>query len=415
MGHACRFDRSSTLELTYNQVGAALDVAGVRAQQVLRRGETYQIVSSISIADADSLRVSGDLYPAWVIDSFLQVPTEVTQRTRDLAQQIVKQAGATTPYDQAQAVTNWLRENITYDPNIDAPPSTVEPVDYVLFTSRRGYCNYYASAEVVMLRSLGIPARLAVGFNQGQADTVNVTFHVLEENAHAWPEVFFPNYGWVEFEPTASQAPLVRPAHPAVVVANPGPTPPPDDLTGGHIKDNHRVPGQTDPTANAGQSSFLQNLLAHIPWQAVLLSAAGLLVGAIVLGLLSIRAGLIGWENLGRPGKWLMHRRGQIVPSAIGLVYLQLERAARWLGLPSTGSTTPFERAAAFAVVMPNARPAVDAITGEYVAERYSPRPADAGLAQRAWRGIRFQVWHDAIRAFLLDVLEEDPPIQSHH
>jgi hypothetical protein len=96
------------------------------------------------------------------------------------------------------------------------------------------------------------------------------------------------------------------------------------------------------------------------------------------------------------------------------LVYLQLERAARWLGLPSGGSVTPFERAAAFAQLLPETRPAVDTITGEYVAERYSPRPADAGKAQQAWRGVRFKIWHDAIRSFLLDVLEEDPLPQEH-
>src|SRR5206468_723542 len=69
-------DRTSTLELTYAQGQASPDVAGVRAQQVLRRGETYQIVSSMSVADADSLRASGILYPNWVTGSFLQVPPE---------------------------------------------------------------------------------------------------------------------------------------------------------------------------------------------------------------------------------------------------------------------------------------------------------------------------------------------------
>src|SRR5438477_587036 len=99
---------------------------------------------------------------------------------------------------------------MTYSQSGAAPDVAGVSAQQVL---RRGYCNYYASAEVIMLRSLGIPARLAVGFNQGQVDTSTNTFHILEQNAHAWPEVFFPNYGWVEFEPTASESPLVRPAH----------------------------------------------------------------------------------------------------------------------------------------------------------------------------------------------------------
>jgi transglutaminase-like putative cysteine protease len=403
-------DRGTTLEVTYSpQAGAAQDVAGVRAQQVLRRGETYQIVSSISVADADSLRASGTNYPAWVTASFLQLPAEVTQRTRDLAQQIVKQAGATTPYDQAQAITEWLRQNITYDQNIDAPPPSVEPVDYVLFTSHRGYCNYYASGEVVLLRSLGVPARLAVGFNQGQADAATSTFHVLEQNAHAWPEVFFPSYGWVEFEPTDSEAPLVRPIHPAASATGADNTQQPNDTLSNRDKENRAQPNDGNPATPLGQLSLLQAWAARIPWQALLIGAAATLFSAVLLGLLSIRAGVIGWENLGRPGRWLMRRRGMLVPSAIGLIYLQLERAARWLGLPSSESVTPYERAAAFGQMLPETRPAVDTITDEYVAERYSPRPADAEVAQRAWRGVRFKIWHDAIRAFLLDVLEEDP------
>src|SRR5205823_12348521 len=147
------------------------------------------------------------------------------------------------------------RKNITYDQNIDAPPSNVDPVDYVLFTTRRGYCNYYASAEVIMLRSLGIPARLAVGFNQGQVDTSTNTFHILEQNAHAWPEVFFPNYGWVEFEPTASEAPLVRPVHAAVASTSPDASPTPDDTLSNKDKQNrNEQPAQTPAVSNSPAS-----------------------------------------------------------------------------------------------------------------------------------------------------------------
>jgi transglutaminase-like putative cysteine protease len=402
-------DRNTTLEMTYSPAGAAPDVAGLRAQQVLRRGETYQIVSSISVADDDSLRGDGTVYPDWVNADFLQLPPEVTQRTRDLAKQIVSEAHATTPFDKAQAITDWLRNNITYDQNIDAPPSNVDPVDYVLFTSRRGYCNYYASAEVVMLRSLGVPARLAVGFNQGQVDTSTNTFHVLEENAHAWPEVFFPRYGWVEFEPTASEAPLVRPEHAAAAVTTPDATPTPNDTLSNKDKQNRAEQQAQDTPAANTPVSFLENLIAHIPWQVVAVAAGAFLVALIGLAVVSVRLGVFGWENLGKPGRWVLGRRGLGVPSAIGLVYLQLERAASWLGLPGGSAVTPFERAAAFSTLLPETRPAVDAITGEYVAERYSRRAADAGRAQSAWKGVRFKIWHDAIRAYLLDVLEEDP------
>ena len=405
-------DRNTTLEMTYDETGAAVDVVGLRAQQVLRRGETYQTVSSMSVADSTSLRAAGSTYPAWVNSHFLQLPPEITPRTRALAEQIVQAAGARNPYDQAQAITEWLRANITYDLNIDAPPANVEPVDYLLFTSRRGYCNYYATAEVVLLRSLGIPARMAVGFNQGKANPSSGAFEVLEQNAHAWPEAFFAGYGWVEFEPTASEAPLIRPERVASD-ANPTSTETPalNALEDGRNIHEENLNRDTTPATPAVSAiPPLLAWLAAVPWTSVALAVGGLALGALVLGAFSLRAGLIGWENLGRGGRWVMARRGQAMPSAIGLVYMQLERAANWLGLAQGSSITPFERAAALSLALPDARPGVDIITAEYVAERYSPRPADAGLAERAWNAMRFKVWHDTLRIFLLELLEEEPP-----
>jgi transglutaminase-like putative cysteine protease len=402
-------DRISNLELTYDSLGTVQDVAGVRAQQVLRRGETYQIVSSISVADSTSLRAAGQGYPPWVAETFLQLPPEITSRTRDLAQQIVREAGAANPYDRTVAVTQWLRDHITYDQNIEAPPPNVEPIDYVLFTSRRGYCNYYASAEVILLRSLGIPARLAGGFNQGKLDAGTGIYHVLEENAHAWPEVYFPNYGWIEFEPTASEDPLVRPEAAATTTTDTGPDEPPlNDLENGrttHEENMNR--GETTSAPPPVQTPLIVLWLQRVPWTSVLFTLGALVLAVVAVTVLSLRAGLIGLESLGRPGRWVMARQGRALPSAIALVYMQLERVANWLGLTSNQATTPFERSAALSMALPAAQPGFETITNEYVAEQYSQRPADSGIAERAWRAIRLTVWHDAIRSFLLEVLEE--------
>ena len=243
-------------------------------------------------------------------------------------------------------------------------------------------------------------------------DTASSSFHVLEQNAHAWPEVYFPNYGWVEFEPTASESPIIRPAHAAAATPDPNATATPDDTLSNKDKLNRAEQNAQNAATPTPPGTFLGNLIARIPLQAVAIGAGTVLAALVVLGLLSIRMGVFGWENLGRPGRWVLRRRGLLVPSAIGLVYLQLERAARWLGISSSNSVTPFERAAAFTQLLPDTGPAVNTITNEYVAERYSPRAADASLAEQAWHGVRFQIWHDALRSFLLDVLEEDPPLE---
>jgi transglutaminase-like putative cysteine protease len=97
-------------------------------------------------------------------------------------------------------------------------PATPEnTLEWVLFEYKKAYCVYYATSEILMLRSLGIPARMAVGFSQGagfsekediiEDDRVARRFLVREKNAHAWPEVYFPGIGWVEFEPTESAPP----------------------------------------------------------------------------------------------------------------------------------------------------------------------------------------------------------------
>jgi len=406
------FDRAGTLEITFDPAAAAHnDIIAVRSQQVLRRGEVYQMISAISIADEQSLQKAGTEYPAWVREGFLAVPPEVSQRTRDLARQIVTEAGAITPYDQAVAITNWLRANITYDQNIDAPPPNVEPIDYVLFVSRRGYCNYYASAEVLLLRSLGVPARLAVGFSAGTLDERTNVYHVLEQNAHAWPEVFFPTYGWVEFEPTTSESPLIRPVRAVTDASGDSVDPnaigditdPGDNLDDLILPEDLAGPAALTPANQA--LLFLQNL----PWPAIGLGALSLALAGLLLGLFSLRAGVIGWENFGRLGTWVMQRSGQALPTGVVLVYMQFERAARWLGLPGGAATTAHERAAAFTQALPEAGPGVATLTHEYVTEQYSPRPADPANAQRAWRGIRWQVWRDTLRAYLLEVFEEGP------
>ena len=82
------------------------------------------------------------------------------------------------------------------------------------FDLKQGFCNYYASIEVLMLRSVGVPARMAVGFAEGGFDNEANVYIVRSLDSHAWPEVYFPEIGWIEFEPTGNQDPLLRPDRP---------------------------------------------------------------------------------------------------------------------------------------------------------------------------------------------------------
>ncbi|HUG21594.1 transglutaminase domain-containing protein, partial [Piscinibacter sp.] len=137
-----------------------------------------------------------------VSELFVQLPDSLPQRVADLAATIIAEAGADNPYDAAVALETYLR-TLPYDLTVPAAPPGEDTVDYFLFTLQRGYFDYHASALAVMLRSAGIPARVAVGYAIDAEDVkANGTFRIQKNDAYTWVEVFFPQYGWVVFNPT---------------------------------------------------------------------------------------------------------------------------------------------------------------------------------------------------------------------
>ncbi|MEN4099923.1 MAG: transglutaminaseTgpA domain-containing protein, partial [Anaerolineaceae bacterium] len=177
------------------------DLIGVIADPSIRPQGVFRAESLVAVPTIYQLREAGSDYPAWT-ERYLQLPEDFSPRVRELARQIV--GDETNPYDQVQLITQFLRTEIEYQAVIEEPPIHVDLMEWFLFEYQKGFCNYYATAHVLMLRSLGIPARIAVGFAQGEFNEEDKHFEVREENSHAWPEVYFPGIGWVEFEPTAA-------------------------------------------------------------------------------------------------------------------------------------------------------------------------------------------------------------------
>lgn len=140
-----------------------------------------------------------------ITERYLQLPETLPTRVRELAVDVVK--GRETPYDQARAIEMYFRQNgFRYDTDEVAIPSEDQDyVDQFLFETKIGYCDNFSSAMVVMLRSIGIPARWVKGFAGG--DTIDSngsmrTFEITNNDAHSWVEAYIPNVGWVNFEPT---------------------------------------------------------------------------------------------------------------------------------------------------------------------------------------------------------------------
>ncbi len=160
--------------------------------------KTYSVVSRLPFVSINQLKEA----PPQRREEYMALPPDLPQRVRDLAQSLT--AGATTDYDKATAIERYIR-TFRYDLNVSAPPPGRDVVDYFLFDSKAGYCDYDASAMVVLLRAAGVPTRMATGYAGGSFDYQRNVYVITGEQGHAWPEVYFSGIGWVEFEPTPSQ------------------------------------------------------------------------------------------------------------------------------------------------------------------------------------------------------------------
>ncbi len=164
---------------------------------------SYTMLSWTLAASVGQLKTATGHYPDPVIDLYLQLPKELPSRVVDLAARLTR--GLANEYDKAKRVEDYLRTNYPYDLSVSNPPPGRDVVDYFLFEAEGGFCSYHASAMTVMLRSLGIPARVVSGYAMGSYDFEREAYAVLEGDTHAWVEVYFPDYGWIEFEPTPNR------------------------------------------------------------------------------------------------------------------------------------------------------------------------------------------------------------------
>lgn len=159
---------------------------------------SYEVISDVGVPSPDLLRAASEEYPPEIRRVYLQTP-DLNPRIAEIAAEVT--AGTATNYDRAVAIERWLSTNFSYSLN----PPEVDPADPVgsfLTRARSGYCEYFAASMAVMLRTLGIPSRIVNGFQTGSYNRVGKDFIVRARDAHSWVEVYFPEYGWIEFDPT---------------------------------------------------------------------------------------------------------------------------------------------------------------------------------------------------------------------
>lgn len=168
---------------------------------------TYSIISWVPEVSVRDLQTASEEYPSW-IERYLEVPLTVPERVEELSRGVTQ--GMETPYDKAKAIESYLR-TFPYTTTITKAPLERDVVDYFLFELEKGYCDYFSTAMTIMARSMGVPARVAMGYATGSLEPEAGEFVVLEKDAHSWVEVYFPEYGWIEFEPTPYRSTFERP------------------------------------------------------------------------------------------------------------------------------------------------------------------------------------------------------------
>jgi transglutaminase-like putative cysteine protease len=408
-------------DVAHNPDGT-VEMSAFHANPPVRAGGVYEVHSSFNDVTVAQLRAAGVDYPTWVTARYLQLAPDVTPRFYDLARQITLEMD--NPYDKAAAITSYLRTFIRYSETLSSPPPlNRDPVEWFLFDAREGYCSYYAAAEVILLRTLGIPARVAVGYAEGERESGSDIYLyggdgtslwpedsglyvVRESDSHAWPEVYFPGLGWVEFEPTAARPPIYRPLG--------------DDELG--IAEDSLF--DLDADQRERWEERMEELEIMVPvdelsepvvpsvgpppvvWVLLLVSGVGLLLIALVLRKhgsrifapvpVLVQKGLRRFD-LQPPAvlhRWLVYATSPLLSRA----YQEINYALVRLGASPHPADTPAERALALGRLLPEAAKPARSLLAEYHAMAYGTRPGNLGIAQRAGRSIRELSWRAALR-----------------
>jgi transglutaminase-like putative cysteine protease len=366
-------------------VPAEPDVLAVRAAGgSAEAGDPYQLTASVSSAEPDQLREAGEEYAPWLWARYIQLPPDMPARVGDLAHEIT--AGAETPYDRAVAVEEYLKTNLTYNLAIDPPPLGADGVDHFLFDSREGYSEYFGSAMTVLMRSLGVPARMATGYTSGNSLDGSSLYIVSDHHSHGWTEVYFPEFGWIAFEPTPGrEIPIAIPPeeqarHRAAMDGGADAGDLPCEIEE-ECEDFETMFDEEDLlTRGVGADGWDNTVRAAVPW------ATGLGAAAVLLALIA----------------WVIWRWLLATPRDVPTAYRRLRRLGGLASLPLREHQTPNQWAARLAAALPEQQSAIRQIVNAYARRTYSGRATaeatDADSIAEAWQALRFPLALYALR-----------------
>ena len=355
-------------------------------QSPLTPGEHYQAISLISTATVQDL--SAVQFPSdnsallsTVGQSYVQTPADL--KYFPIVQSKLNQwiQGSTNAYSKIKAIESHLSDSTQFAYSVNNPPvpQNIDAAAWLLQT-QRGYCTYYATTMVVMVRMLGIPARIVNGFTQGSLQNKNTnTWVVNGTDAHSWVQVYFPSYGWINFDPTPGYS--VPAASTTQQSAPPVKTPPPARptpiATPGHQKPQPQPTPRsgaigTGKNASSGNATVRQNLF-------LTLSLVILLGSLAVFGLALFKRYK---DN---------HPVASITAS---MVYRRVCRLGFMIGMPPQRWQTPYEYYRMLGRRYPQTAAPMRRITELFVRERWAPSqhsadPGEGPVLEHLWHQLR--------------------------
>jgi hypothetical protein len=321
---------------------------------------------------------------------YVELPSDFPTAVGDEARRVVTEAGASTPYAQAEALRDYFWANFTYDVTVDARDDTDAISNFL--RDGRGFCVQFASAYAVMARSLGIPARVAVGFTQG--DFADGVYTVKSHNAHAWPEIYLAGLGWTHlFDPTppADTNPLGQgsalPGDPPLTsVTTPGQTIPttPPSTAPASPSDGNDGSGSTSATATTSvpvppRVSASEPAGGTRPWIVVLVVLAALVLCVVLYVAFVLHA----------KARRRARRHDADAAAAVQGAWEEALDRLREAHVPPDPALTPLElaRSAPERGVTAATRP-LRTLARAYTIVRYSDHAPSAADADQAWASV---------------------------
>jgi len=352
------------------------DIFSITIPRVLNPGESYSVAASFpSPSPAELATVKAGFPPEFA--RYVELPSNFPADITQLARRLTRRAD--TPYEKVQAIDRYLSQ-LRYSTTISAPPAGTDGVAHFLFTEKSGFCLYFGSAMAVMLRSIDVPARLAVGYLPGEPGARVGEYILRDKHYHAWTQAYFDGYGWLDLEATPagtgvtnSQVPVETPwISPETIEQSPVWDPwlglPP------------YFPLDQLPPGNAAAPPPASNAAAHgpLPFAAALGRALLVLIAGAILVVLVLTPFLALRNSFYR---WLWHvDRGNLASAA----YVKMAALANMVDLGPRPQQTPLEFAAELGSAFPQVAGDADRIASIYASSRFSGKRPGLGLFEEA-------------------------------